>query len=348
MTVESATPIAAALDGYPSSAVPRTFFAGPPPRAPIMRAAAGGHHHENAVEVRDGTRVVVRRQRPGARSMDLRRIPEAETLRHLEMCGFPAPRVLDVAPDHVVLSFVEGRILHETHPRSAPLPAWVAHEAARLLRSLHELDGAALARWCADLAPPGDARALHGSLTRFARDLHARHRDALADALARLHVPDAPFDDVERMRDALASAPFALCHLDAHRRNLLVQEGEWLALLDWELALVADPAYDVALHLHRMRYAPAQEEAFLQAYAGGRDVGALRAQVAPYRALECVRAAIGDLVRLVDDLGRGPSEAEARALAQHYAGKLARAREVWGQRARADADEVLAAAQRDV
>lgn len=48
--------------------------------------------------------------------------------------------------------------------------------------------------------------------------------------------------------------PFALLHGDLHRRNLVVDDAWDLWAIDWELARVGDPLYDLATHLHLMQY----------------------------------------------------------------------------------------------
>jgi aminoglycoside phosphotransferase (APT) family kinase protein len=110
-------------------------------------------------------------------------------------------------------------------------------------------------------------------------------------------------------------------------------ETEALTIIDWELALVADPALDLAIHLHRMRYQPHQEALFLETYRRWRgepgDAGLL-ARIDFYRRHEQVRSALIDLARTVEDLREDlPPETRWR-LVEHYRLKLVRAWEIWG------------------
>lgn len=51
-------------------------------------------------------------------------------------------------------------------------------------------------------------------------------------------------------------APPVVCHGDLHAFNLLFDRGEVVSVLDWELARLADPAYDVGRTLLLLRHAP--------------------------------------------------------------------------------------------
>jgi thiamine kinase-like enzyme len=62
----------------------------------------------------------------------------------------------------------------------------------------------------------------------------------------------------ERGRDAdLTPRPFRLVHADVHRKNIL----------DGELALLGDPVYDLAVHLHEMGYLPEEERRAVAGWA---------------------------------------------------------------------------------
>ncbi|MGH8908766.1 MAG: phosphotransferase [Egibacteraceae bacterium] len=48
--------------------------------------------------------------------------------------------------------------------------------------------------------------------------------------------------------------------------NTIIRSGR-TAFIDWELALWGDPLYDLAVHLHKMAYLPAEKDALLQRWA---------------------------------------------------------------------------------
>lgn len=294
----------------------------------MTRAPVRGYYNINHVEERGGRRVLRRVPIPGAAVMDVKRIPEHVTLAFLDLHAYDAPRVLerDSGGAWAIHSHVDGAPLHLAFSRGGPLPDSIAHECARLLRELHALDAAALAPWCADLARAPDTRGLFRALVDFAEQVRARVWSDVADALGDLGVPARPYDALRDVEARLTPRAFALCHVDAHRKNLMIRPDGGLVLLDWELALVADPLYDVAVHFHRMRYAPHQETAFLRAYGAMDDA---RAQVDAYLALEAAKSCVGDFWRYAGEYAAGATSADRALLAEHYLGKLRRAWPVW-------------------
>lgn len=308
--------------------------------APYLRpdapTNAAGNYNRNFIVPRGGAAVVVRVPIPDAEPLDFRMIPEPLVLAALAAHAFPAPRLLhaDPAGRFAVHSYVPGQRLDQRFPVRAPLPDWVALDLAAQLAALHALDPTPLREACAALPQAPDSAALLLALVAFTErsvaPLAVRH----AWLYARLHVPPDPLAAVRAGAKLLPPAPFTICHCDVHRRNLIVApHGQKLTIIDWELALVADPAHELGVHLHRMRYAPHQEELFLDTYLRLRGEqgahAAWHARIDAYRRHEQVRSALVDVTRTVEDLREGLPPATRRALVEHYARKLVRAWQIW-------------------
>jgi aminoglycoside phosphotransferase (APT) family kinase protein len=297
-------------------------------------ALPAGYYNRNVVVERDGATYLVRAPIAGAPTLDIRLTPEALVLPLLAAQGFPAPRLLfrDPAGRFAVHSYIPGRSLDTLFPVRAPLPEWVAPAMGAQFAQLHSLDPSPFAPVCGMLAPDRDCAALLRAAVsyteRFYRESAGRH----ARLFAHLGFPPDPLAPVRAEAHRLVPQPFVVCHCDAHRRNLIIApDAETLTMIDWELATLADPAYDLALHLHKVRYAPHQEAAFLEAYAGVRGAAPAPDQIAIYRRHEQLRSALIDVVRVVVDLRLpGMTRDMQLALASHYLPKLLRAWEIWG------------------
>lgn len=99
-------------------------------------------------------------------------------------------------------------------------------------------------------------------------------------------VLDAPTERLGRIREACAwdSASSVSSHNDPIPSNILF-DGERLWLIDWESACRNDPLVDVAIMLDNLAPSPELEELLLQAWLGRVPDEALRARLAPVRAL---------------------------------------------------------------
>ncbi|MFE7380534.1 phosphotransferase [Streptomyces zhihengii] len=107
----------------------------------------------------------------------------------------------------------------------------------------------------------GDCAGFAAELLRFTeeqvRQAHLPHHGELFRALG---VPEDGLTRLARRMGSLTGRPFCLLHGDLHRENFVVDGHDRLWTIDWELAAFGDPLYDLATHLHLMRY-PARQEA---------------------------------------------------------------------------------------
>lgn len=214
---------------------------------------------------------------------------------------------------------------------------------------LHAIDPAPFAEACADLGASPDTAEFFRAHWRFDQSVYERLLPEMAGTYRALGIPDDPFGGLDRLVAGVAPRPFCLCHSDIHRKNIPIRAAEEsLTLLDWELFLVGDPVYDLAVHFHKMRYAPDQEVCFVEVYVAAAPLSlaasAVRAEIDLYLKLERVKSAIIDACRVRRDLQSGKvTGASVTSEAARYACKFDNARAVWSQgerRAGADPDWV--------
>lgn len=194
---------------------------------------------------------------------------EAAVLGLLEDAQVPAPRVLAIADEALLVTFEQGRVLGELAPDE--LAAGVGDvwaDVGRAWRGVHRIVPDTQLR---ALLLGGPQRRVAGWYERVVTDVEA-HLQAVDERRPGLEV------DAERVRrlfalarQLLESRPERLLHGDAHLWNILVdhQRGRWVctAILDWEAAEVGDPMWDlVGLDLLRRRDIGPTPSAFFEAY----------------------------------------------------------------------------------
>jgi aminoglycoside phosphotransferase (APT) family kinase protein len=298
-----------------------------------------GYYHFNYVVNRDGRRFLLRIPDQSAQRMDLRWLPEAQSLRFLEEMAFPAPRLFGAGgnPEYLLLSYVEGQPLSELADIGGVDPEAAfhrhMHDLAGMLRSLHKLDAASLNE-VQDARSAGD---ICDRLIGFATALLDHCDDDVARLYAALDIPSDPFAEVrEQVRD-LGQRALAFCHGDAHPRNCIVTpEGE-LVLIDWELAMLGDPMYDVAVAVHRSKLDAVTTKAFVAAYDDrlpDYDLAAMRV----YHDMERIKSAIVDAPRTLARVEAWDADRAGNAVKDYWR-KLIAARRVWLAPLRGDPDE---------
>jgi aminoglycoside phosphotransferase (APT) family kinase protein len=264
-------------------------------------AAWDGYSHRSSRVELDGRPVLVRIPIEGREDMDVRIWRERDVLPVVGAHGARVPRLLVSAdePDVLVLEYVDGDVVHVRWPRGVGLPQHFAVDVVELLATLQAVPVDELPQVPRDWPSDGDVDALFRLLVDKTESIHEDHRPELGWLYEALGMPSNPLGPVRDLAGQLASRPFALCHCDLSRKNCVSRDGR-IWFLDWELALLADPAYDVATHLHKTGHRPDEEErllALLERRLPPRSVVRLSADVAIYRAHERVKSIVVDAVR---------------------------------------------------
>ncbi|MGW0938274.1 phosphotransferase [Streptomyces sp. NPDC002666] len=226
-----------------------------------------GHHHKTYVIPLPGRvgRYKLREPRRGLLWFDRRCFAsEEELLQVLAGKVSRIPGIVEVEPGLLIQAFIEGRTLGHGVLPSKALSERHRGQLAALFGELTSFDVRAIEaqRVCdgADLPLDGDSHAFLTRLLRFTEDRVYREHGAPYHALfEELGVREGALAQLKSRAADLTPRSFALVHGDLHRRNLIVDGAGDLWTIDWELAMIGDPLYDLATHLHLMRYS--QKEA---------------------------------------------------------------------------------------
>ncbi|MER7638013.1 aminoglycoside phosphotransferase family protein [Streptomyces sp. NPDC126522] len=334
---------------FPTRAVRDALFA--EGAAPAHHVFKGTAHLSTAVEVRDIALPVMVRRKVGAANLRERRfLNEHAVLGAIETADVKvrAPRVLalgtsgpDLKDQFTIHSYEgpKGEIRHPNHPAEGLLP----HEADDLVDQLCELTRID----CEELGSDTLGQDFyHGLRLELLRMVSGLPKETLA--LAReLGLPG----NINRLgeildRHMLTPRRSALLHGDLNPWNLVRREdGTGLTLIDWEMAMVGDPLYDLVRHMHLTQTSPDIRERLFTRWAkrmpeectkGWRDDWNV------YRWIETVRSAYVDLDRLVT--GDSLEAPNVRRAVDTYAMTLRTATASLGLKDRSTANPYLALA----
>ncbi|CAL9484994.1 aminoglycoside phosphotransferase family protein [Streptomyces sp. enrichment culture] len=292
---------------FPPSAVHRALVA--EGAAPAGRVFKGTAHLNSVVRVAGvGFPVVVRRKAAHVLRRERSFLSEHAVLRAIESAGVEvaAPRVLALGrsngTDAFAIHTYEGPDDID-QPPVHPVHGLLPREADRLVDQLcaltrvdyHQVDPAA-----------GEGRFstwLSGQLVELVAELPKESQQ-----LARfLGLPDA--DRLAQMlgRHRVSHRRPALLHGDLNPWNLVRRDDRLaLTLIDWELAVVGDPLYDLVRHMHLTPTRPEIRDRMLRRWERALPAAYTvdwRRDWQVYRRIEIVRSAYIDLDRLVTGAG---------------------------------------------
>lgn len=299
----------------------------------------GYHHQAFAVRLDQGSPLAkdfrwlkLREPRSGVLWYDMRWFrSEDELLRLLHTrYGGMLPRVPQVGEQllqgkkFTFLAFIEGVTLDRVRGgRAGRVPAHYLDQIEELFRALALVDADALVahggpspstdcgRYDLGTYPErGGATGFLRALTHFtAAHAYQDQQKEMDELLDGLGVASDVLDAFEQRAHPLTDRPRTLLHGDLHRKNFVVDRVGDLWTIDWELALVGDPLYDLATHLHLMGYQADQEREMVarwqRAVGPHRSAGAAE-DLPHYLAYKRVQSLCTDLVRAASRLRELP------------------------------------------
>lgn len=233
-----------------------------------------GHHREwyvvspDSAEFGDARRLKVGQPRENVLWFDRRSFTSEEELL-LRLPGLGVPRVPPVhrlgSPGPAVLGFIEGDPLNRLAPAGSPVTPAVVDQIMEVFGALGRVPPETVLRWDIGTRPDGllkDSAHFLQSLIGFTREeVYGARRPEFGELFSRLGIEGravAPGSQLAYEAARLTPRPFCLLHGDLHRANFVVDDADRLWTIDWELATLGDPLYDLATHLHLMRYPEAQ------------------------------------------------------------------------------------------
>lgn len=281
-----------------------------------------GYYNHNFIASNLGIKYLIRVPIPNAETMDYRLIPESKILLFLEFQNFPAPKLIHSTSKYSIHSYIPGRNFHDLYPESSEFPNWISKYLAAQMRKLHafpinEFDDCDFI----NISPEGYKFYLKN--LQFLINIFEKYNQIprYKEKFEKLF-PKDPFTVLSNNIN-LDTREFVLGHCDIHRKNLILQENI-LFILDWELSLIIDPFYDIAVHFHKMRYTPDQEIIFLTEYFKNSNFASFRSQINIYLQFEQIKSAIIDLIRYSEK-----SILERNKFLNHYYHKLLKAYQIW-------------------
>ncbi|MFE7108316.1 phosphotransferase [Streptomyces sp. NPDC057575] len=228
----------------------------------LIEGPLKGHHHETyVIPLPDGSRGKVREPREGLLWFDRRCFASEEEVL-LELAGHVSriPTISEVGQGVLLQGFIEGRTVHRGVLPNRALSPKHQKQLGQLFAELvsFEIRNVGARRLCdaSDRPSDGDSHGFLMRLIHFTEERVYQEHGAPYHALfAELGVQEGALGGIKDLAGKLTERSFAFVHGDLHRRNFIVdgQRGD-LWTIDWELAMIGDPLYDLATHLHLMRY----------------------------------------------------------------------------------------------
>jgi hypothetical protein len=244
--------------------------------ASVVEGPLQGYHHETYVFPLPGgaeevqpVRLKCREPRSNLLWFDRRCFAsEEELLRALQGDIRGIPDIIQAGPVGLQ-RFIEGETLGSLCGSGRAISSSIFSQIVELFRQLAGIRPEVLTveRRCElrDRAREGDSADFLERLICFTEErVYQENLSDFGDLFGSLGVDGDSFRRLRKHVSGLTERPFCLLHADLHRENFVVAPEGRLWTIDWELAMLGDPLYDLATHLYLMRYPQDQERRMKQ------------------------------------------------------------------------------------
>jgi hypothetical protein len=238
----------------------------------VVRGPLKGYHHETYVlALADGSQIVKFRE-PRAEILWFDRrcfTSEEKLLRALKGLVTRIPDIHDVA-GMGMQGFIEGRTLGTRPWEGRRVSDAVFDQIVDLFREMVRITPERLSgveRRCEEEDRPkdGDTAGFLERLIAFTeKHVYQKNQNKFAGLFGELGVDGNSLARIKESAIGMERRPFCLLHADLHRKNFILDPRGQLWTIDWELAMLGDPLYDLATHLYLMRYPVDQERRMTQ------------------------------------------------------------------------------------
>jgi len=276
-----------------------------------------------------GKKAILRIPIGDAENVDIKILNENEILRTLrkDLPSLPVPEVLysSYTPSYSIHSYLEGQVLEKISPNYRIIDENVIESLASIMAMLHRYDNEDLRSKSSKILG-SNCKVFYKTIYTNYMNLILKYIQYDKKLFQKLSFPKYPEILINQSHE-IEKRDLVFSHVDLHRKNLIINDNHAnikringmtrdqipnfsyayhdiiSGILDWELAVYADPFFDITVHIHKMKYVKGQEEIFLNNYMDLMeiwDVEILKKMIKIYRKLEDTKSAYVDAVRLLN------------------------------------------------
>lgn len=233
-----------------------------------------GYHHETYVLALPGVARVVKFREPRDEILWFDRRcfrSEEDLLRALSGYVTRIPDIIDMEGMQLQ-GYIEGRVLPMRRWTGSRVPDMAFDQIVDLFQEMTRItpDMLDVERRCHfdDRPENGDCDGFLERLIVFAEEqVYEKNQVVFGRLFEGLGIGGEVFVQLRKNVSGLRDRDFCLLHADLHRNNFILDPLGRLWVIDWELAALGDPLYDLATNLYLMSYPADQERRMVQEWS---------------------------------------------------------------------------------
>lgn len=204
-------------------------------------------------------KIVKYQRRIGITQEYYRSIPESEVLEILSKYGMNVPKVLELYDDYFVEEYIDGTLLDDIYTDYSNIDKIVIDDIINNIVGLIRIDFQSLSKY----SKWDNVRGFFEYQILNTKEIWNEYNTSYDVFYNLLGINKSTIFKLKQLSKKINfNRPLCLIHGDRHKNNMIKKDNQ-VYYIDWELSCVGDLAYDIAFHIHQMKYSEADLKYFL-------------------------------------------------------------------------------------
>lgn len=204
-------------------------------------------------------KIVKYQRRIGITQEYYRSIPESEVLEILSKSGMNVPKVLELYDDYFVEEYIDGTLLDDIYTDYSNIDKIVIDDIINNIVGLIRIDFQSLSKY----SKWDNVRGFFEYQILNTEEIWNEYNTSYDVFYNLLGINKSTIFKLKQLSKKINfNRPLCLIHGDRHKNNMIKKDNQ-VYYIDWELSCVGDLAYDIAFHIHQMKYSEANLKYFL-------------------------------------------------------------------------------------
>lgn len=204
-------------------------------------------------------KIVKYQRRIGITQEYYRSIPESEVLEILSKYGMNVPKVLELYDDYFAEEYIDGTLLDDIYTDYSNIDKIVIDDIINNIVGLIRIDFQSLSKY----SKWDNVRGFFEYQILNTEEIWNEYNTSYDVFYNLLGINKSTIFKLKQLSKKINfNRPLCLIHGDRHKNNMIKKDNQ-VYYIDWELSCVGDLAYDIAFHIHQMKYSEADLKYFL-------------------------------------------------------------------------------------
>lgn len=204
-------------------------------------------------------KIVKYQRRIGITQEYYRSIPESEVLEILSKYGMNVPKVLELYDDYFVEEYIDGTLLDDIYTDYSNIDKIVIDDIINNIVGLIRIDFQSLSKY----SKWDNVRGFFEYQILNTEEIWNEYNTSYDVFYNLLGINKSTIFKLKQLSKKINfNRSLCLIHGDRHKNNMIKKDNQ-VYYIDWELSCVGDLAYDIAFHIHQMKYSEADLKYFL-------------------------------------------------------------------------------------